>query len=106
MPALSPQQTAILEKLLAKGFEFVSYPLYPNYFGVKKGNCAALLAPQGSDAMRLFGEASYLVDGQLSVCVTRGAQALYVWKKKELAATPERAAEVDAFRRELLAQLS
>jgi hypothetical protein len=106
MPTLSAQQTAVLEKLLAKGFEFVSYPLYPNYFGVKKGNCAALLAPQGSVGMRLFGEACYLVDGQLSVRVTRGAQALYVWKKKELAVTPERAAEVEVFRQELLALLS
>ena len=105
MPTLSPQQSAILEKLLAKGFEFVSFPLYPNYIGVKKGNCAVLLTPAEGHTLRLFGEACYLVDGQLSVRVTRGAQKLYVWKKKELAVTPEREAEIAAFRRELEAHL-
>ena len=106
MPTLNPHQAAILENLLAKGFEFASFPLYPNYFGVKKKNCAALLAPEEGSGLRLFGEPCYLVDGQLSVRVTRGTQDLYVWKKKELAATPERAAELDAFCKELLVHLS
>jgi hypothetical protein len=106
MPTPSPQQTEILEKLLSKGFELASFPLYPNYFGVKQGNCAALLAPVADGGLRIFGEACYLVDGQLSVRVARGAQALYVWKKKELAATPEREAEVAAFRDELLRLLA
>ncbi len=106
MPTLGPQQTAILEKLLAKGFAFASFPLYPNYIGVKKGNCAALLAPVEQHALRMFGEACYLVDGQLGVRVTRGAQKLYVWKKKELAVTAEREAELVAFRQELSAHLS
>lgn len=102
MLTLTPQQTALLERLLAGGFVPSSFPLYPNCIGVKRGNCAALLAPEGDARMRLFGEPSYLVDGQLSVRVVRGTQEVYVWKRRELAVTVERAAEVEAFRRELL----
>jgi hypothetical protein len=103
---LTPQQAAILEKLLAAGFEFVGFPLYPNTVGVKKGNCAGLLSPVESAGLKVFGEPCYLLEGQLSVRVTRGAKKLYVWKKKELEATPEREAEVAAFRQELLQLLS
>ena len=55
--------------------------------------------------MRVFGAPSFLVDGQLGVRVTRGGQEFYVWKKKELPATPERMAEVEEFRTELLSLL-
>jgi len=106
MLALTPQHTAILEKLLQKGFAFASFPLYTNCIGVKKGNCAALLAPDGDTRLRLFSEASYVVDGQLSVRVKRSAREFYVWKSKELPVTPERDAEVAEFRRELLELLS
>jgi hypothetical protein len=106
MLTLNPQQAAVLEKLVEKGFQMVSFALYANCVGVKRGNCAALLAPQDGAGLRLFGEVCYLVDGQLSVRVVRGGQELYVWKKKELTVTAERAAEVAAFRRELLALLS
>jgi|ERR1700693_548631 len=106
MPTLTPQQTAILERLLARGFVPSSFPLYPNCIGMTRGNCAALLVPEGENRLRLFGEASYIVDGQLSVRVVRGGQDLYVWKRKELAVTPQREAEIEAFRRDLLALLA
>jgi hypothetical protein len=103
MLTLDPQQIAILERLLQNGFQPASFPLYTNCVGVKQGNCAALLAAGENGGLRLFGEPSYLLEGQLSVRVTRGTQKLYVWKKKELTVTPEREAEIEKFRRELLA---
>jgi hypothetical protein len=106
MLTLTLQQTAILERLVQKGFQIVSFPLYTNGVGVMRGNCAALLAPEGDTGLRLFSEASYVVDGQLSVRVRRGGQDLYVWKKKELAVTTQREAEVAEFRRELLELLA
>jgi hypothetical protein len=42
----TPQQMGILERLRQRGFAFAAFPLYASYVGVKKGNCAALLAPQ------------------------------------------------------------
>ena len=102
MLTLDPQQTVILERLLQNGFQLASFPLYSNCVGVKKGNCAALLAPDEKGGLRLFSEPCYLLDGQLSVRVTRGARKMYVWKKKELAVTPESEAEIAAFQQELL----
>ena len=101
MPALSPQQIAVVEKLIENGFEIASFPMYPNSIAVRKGNCAALLAPQQGGGIKLFGTPSFLIDGQLGVRVTRGGQEFYVWKKKELPATPQRVAEVEEFRKEL-----
>ena len=101
MPSLSSQHIAILQKLLENGFEIVSFPLYPNSVGVRKGNCAALLAPQDGGGIKLLVAPSVLIDGQLSVRVSRGGKEFYVWKKKELPATSHRIAEVEKCRKEL-----
>jgi hypothetical protein len=45
------------------------------------------------------------VAGNLSVRLKRGASELFVWKKNELAATPEKLRELESFRRELAAIL-
>lgn len=83
----------------------MSFTLYPNCVGVRKGNCAALLSPREGGGMRVVGAPGFLIDGQLSVRVTRLGQEFYVWKKKELPATPGRMAEVEEFRKELLSLL-
>ncbi len=104
MPELSALQIAVLERLQAGGFELVAFPLYANYVGVRKGNCAALLQPAG-DGMKVFSEPCYLVAGNLSVRVTRGGQQWFVWKKNRLRATSERLAELDQFSTALAALL-
>jgi len=106
MLELTAEQIAVLERLRDRGFQFVAYPLYASYVGVRKGNCASLLAPVEGGGMRLFGEASYLVDGNLSVRVLRGSQAAFVWKQKSLQATPQRDEELASFRAELEELLS
>lgn len=106
MLELTAEQIAVLERLRDRGFQFVAYPLYASYVGVRKGGCAVLLAPVEGGAMRLFGEASYLVDGNLSVRVRRGGGAAYVWKQKSLEATPQREEELARFRTELEELLS
>lgn len=101
MLELTPQQMAVLERLRQHGFSFAAFPLYASYIGVKKGNCAALLAAQNGATLRVYGEACYLVGGQMSVRVQRSGRELFVWKKHELAATPERREELARFRAEL-----
>jgi hypothetical protein len=98
---LSPQHLAILERLHARGFEFVAYPMYANYVGARKGNCAALLAPLPSGAFNIFGAPSYLIGANFSVRVQRDGRELFVWKKETLEATPARLAELNAFIAEL-----
>lgn len=101
MIELTPEQVAVLERLRARGFAFATFPLYSNKIGVRKGNCAALLDPVPGHGLRVFGEPCYLVEGKLSVPVTRGNQKFFVWKKNQVPATPERLEELGKFAREL-----
>ncbi|MGC1418003.1 MAG: hypothetical protein WA817_22125 [Candidatus Acidiferrum sp.] len=51
--------------------------------------------------LKLLASPSYLIDGYLSVKLKRSSGDVFVWKKTELAATPERLQELESFRREL-----
>ena len=105
MLELSPQQIAVLERLVAQAFQVVPFPPYANAVGLRKGNCAALLGPAEGGGMKLVAEPCYLVDGNLSVRVSRGGKNWFVWKKKQIEATPDRLAELQRFTAELRALL-
>jgi len=101
MPDLTPQQMKTLERLLAVGFRPIAIPPYENALCVRRGDCAALLAPVANAGLRLLAAPTYIVDGNLSVKLKRGNGEVFVWKKKELEATPERLKELASFRQEL-----
>lgn len=105
MLELSPPQIALLERLVAQGFQPVAFPLYASAVGVRKGNCAALLQPVQGGGLRLFGEPCYLVEGNLSVRIRRAGKQWFVWKKKQLEASTARLAELDQFTLELTSLL-
>ena len=105
MLELSPQQIAILERLIAKDFSIVAFPLYANAIGVRKGTCAALLDPIPNDGFRVFGEPCLLLDGNLTVRIKEKGKTWFVWKKQRLEATKERLSELDNFVAELKLQL-
>jgi hypothetical protein len=98
---LSPGQLALLEKLIAAGFEIVAYPLYESQIGVRFENCGALLSPEAG-GFRLLGSAFVLVDGKPSVRVTRGGRARFVFKSREVKATPELDEKLKSFTRRLM----
>jgi hypothetical protein len=98
---LTPKQAALLQRLHSLGFEFVAFPIYPNHIGIRKGNCAALLAPVASDTFRVFTEPAYLVEGNLSAKIRLDGHEYYIWKKQKLEATPARRAELEEFASEL-----
>jgi hypothetical protein len=101
MNEFSPQQVGILERLVAKEFILVAFPLYANAVGVRKGICAALLDPIANGGFRLFGEPCVLLDGNLTVRITEKGKTWFVWKKQRLEATLERVLELDSFVAEL-----
>ena len=94
---LTPQQAALLQRLHTLGFEFVAYPIYPNHIGIRKGNCAALLAPTASSTFQIFTDPTYIVAGNLSAKITLDAHTYFIWKKEKLEATPLRLAELQSF---------
>jgi hypothetical protein len=102
---LTPQQMQTLERLFAAGFRPIAIPPYESALCVRRGECAAVLSAVPNGGLKLLAPPSYLVAGNLSVRVRRGRSEVFVWKKTELRATPERLKELDLFRRELCAIL-
>jgi hypothetical protein len=98
---LTPQQISILERLHKHNFQIVAFPMYANYVGVRKGNCAALLAPVGGDQFKLHGQPAYLLGENFSVRLTKNGADWFVWKKEKLEVTPARLDEIGAFSTEL-----
>ncbi len=90
-------QLQTLARLQQAGFFFISFPMYASYVGVRRGDCACLLAGEGGATFRIFGEASWLLSGNLTVRVMRRERSCFVWKNQSLEATAERLAELRAF---------
>jgi hypothetical protein len=98
---LSPRQMQVMERLFEAGFRPVAIPPYENSLCIKKGECAAVLAPMTNGGLKLLAPPSYLVDGNFSVKLKRGAREVFVWKKREVEAAPEKLRELERFRKEL-----
>jgi hypothetical protein len=101
MVELSAQQMQVIERLFGAGFRPIAIPPYESALCVRKGNCAALLAPVPNGGIRLLAPPSFLVDGNLSVKLKRSSGEVFVWKKKEVEATAEKLEELELFRRKL-----
>lgn len=97
MQELTPAQISVLERLAAHGFAIVAFPLYASAIGVRRGSFATLLVAVEGGALRILGDPCYLIDGNLSVRVTRKGRGMFVWKSREVEATPELLAELSRF---------
>jgi hypothetical protein len=98
---LSRVQMDTLERLLEKGFRPIAIPPYENALCVRRGECVAVLAPVENGGFRLLAPATWMVAGNFSVRLKKMSGDVFVWKKTEVPATEERAAELDKFREEL-----
>jgi hypothetical protein len=98
---LTPQQMKVVERLFAAGFRPAIIPPYEKAICMRRGDCAAVLSPVRNGGLQLMAPPSYVIDGNFSVKLKRDTGDVFVWKQKELAATPERADELEKFRKEL-----
>lgn len=103
---LTRQQAEILQRLDGLGFVIVAFPMYASYIGVRKGECAALLAPAPSGGFTVFGSPTCMVGDNMGARVTRGDGDYFVWKNEKLEATPQRTSELDKFSAELTSNLN
>lgn len=101
MLELSPRQIQVTERLFEAGFRPIVIPPYENALCIRKGNCAAALAPVPSAGLKLLAPPTFLVEGNFSVKIKRGSAEVFVWKRKEVEATPEKQRELESFRKEL-----
>ena len=98
---LTPQQMKVIERLFAAGFRPAVIPPYEKAVCIRRGDCAAVLSPTPNGGLRLMAPPSYVIDGNFSVRLKRDNGDVFVWKQKEIAATPERVSELESFRNEL-----
>lgn len=101
MLELSQLQMKTIERLFEAGFRPIAIPPYESALCMRRGDCAAVLAPIPNAGLKVLAPPSFLVDGNLSVRLKRGNGEVFVWKKTELPATPDRLKELDTFRQEL-----
>jgi hypothetical protein len=101
MLELSPLQMKTLERLFVAGFRPVAIPPYESALCVRRGECAAVLKAVPNGGLQLLAPPSYIIDGNFSAKIKRGNREVFVWKKNELEATPERLTELAVFRQEL-----
>ena len=92
----------VVERLFGAGFRPLAIPPYENALIIRKGECVALLGPIENGGLKLLAPVTFLVDGNLSVRLKKSSGDVFVWKKKEVAATEERLKELETFRVELV----
>jgi hypothetical protein len=102
MVELTPQQMKTMERLFEAGFRPIAIAPYENAVCLKRGDCVAVLAPVPNGGLKVLAPPSYLVAGNLSVKLKRDSGEVFVWKKNEVEATPDRLEELAQFRRELV----
>src|SRR5579863_6575939 len=97
----TPRQMQVLEALVAAGFRPLVIPPYDSALCMRRGDCAVVLSPEPTGGLRMLAPPSFIVDGNLSVKLRRGAKEVFVWKKREVEVTPERSNELASFRDDL-----
>ena len=97
-----PDPAEQLQKIYLAGFELQSLERFPAAVGVVKGNCIVLLhaTPTGLQAI---GQPGWRLGegGLLGVLVEKDGKRFFQNKLNVVEATPERLAELAAFRREV-----
>ncbi|HWZ98006.1 MAG TPA: hypothetical protein VN025_09610 [Candidatus Dormibacteraeota bacterium] len=94
---LTERQMQVMKRLFEAGFRPIAIPPYESALCMHRGDCAAVLAPVEQGGFRVLAPASFLVDGKFGVRVKRGDREVFVFKQKELEATPERLRELADF---------
>src|SRR5262250_3092033 len=101
MVELSPRQMQVIERLFEAGFRPIAIPPYERALCMKKGDCIVALSPVPNGGLKLLAPATFMVDGNFSVKLKRGPREVFVWKKREVEATPERLRGLESFKKEL-----
>ena len=92
----------VVERLFGAGFRPIAIPPYESALIVHRGECAAVLGPVENGGLKLLVPVAILVDGNLSVRLKKSSGDVFVWKKKEVAATEEKLKELEKCQGELL----
>jgi len=99
-PELTQGQIKALERLFNAGFQFTSLEHITRHLVIEKSGFMVLLDPT-EGKLRLFGQVGYRVGDGIGMLIGQPARPAFVWKKKEVAATPELLAAYQRVKAEL-----
>jgi hypothetical protein len=105
MLELTHKQMETLERFFTAGFRPLAIPLYEKALCLSRDECVAILSPVENGTFSLLTSPTVLINGNPSVRLKKGSGEIFLWKKDELPATPERLRELQTFRAELVAIL-
>jgi hypothetical protein len=97
----TPQQMQVLQRLVAAGLRPIAIPPYESALCMHRGECAVVLAPVENGGLKIIAPPSILIEGHFGVRLKRPSGDVFVWKQREVAATPELLEELNKFRGEL-----
>ena len=95
------RQMQVMKRLFEAGFRPIAIPPYESALCLRRGECAAVLAPVDGGGFKILAPASILVNGKFGVRLSRGGKEAFVFKQQELEATPERLDELAEFQKSL-----
>lgn len=101
MMELSERQMQVMKRLIEAGFRPIAIPPYESALCLRRGECAVVLGPTDGSGLKILAPASFLVDGKFGVRVKRGERDVFVFKQRELEASPERLEELAEFQKNL-----
>ena len=100
-----PDPARQLQAIYLAGFTIETFERYPNAVGVAKGSCIALLEST-ANGLRMIGQPGWKMGEVLGVLVQESGRSVFRAKSEMVEATPERLAELEGFRMELVELLS
>ena len=98
-PKMDPSE--ILQSLYLAGFELQTFERFPRAIGVIKGDCIALLEPQGN-GLRFIGRPGWRIGEVLGVLTSKDNQRVFQAKDQVVEATAERLKQLAEFEAELI----
>src|SRR5256885_8912061 len=98
---LTERQMQVMKRLFEAGFRPIAIRPYESALCLRRGECAAVLAPVEGGGFKILAPASFLVGGKFGVRLNRGGEEVFVFKQQELEATPGRLHELAEFQKSL-----
>ncbi len=101
---LTPNQIAVLQRLLNAGFHFASLEHVTRHVAVDRDGFVALLEP-ADDKLKIFGQVGYRIGDGIGMLVEQREGKAFIWKGRTVEATPELLAAYARVKAELRALL-
>ena len=98
---VTERQMQVMKRLFEAGFRPIAIPPYESALCLRRGECAAVLAPVEGGGFKILAPASFLVSGKFGVRLKRGSKEVFVFKQQEMEATPERLQQLAEFQESL-----